>query len=155
MKKIFNRKQFWAVFTNLQYREKFDFLLLEFFGLEQVRVIKKEDVKENAITLSFVVFLNTEELLTVVVVDTKSYFNSSKTFYINFSYQHVKRYFAYLIPGYLEIYCPYAFFHPSRKKRLLLFASLFFTKNKREVKKILSQLQLFSEEEIKEILIIL
>ncbi len=155
MKKIFGRKQFYTVFSKIKYREKFDSLLLEFFGLEQIRVIKKEEVKESDVLLSFVVFLNTEELLTVVVVDTKPYFNSSKTFYLNFSYQHVKCYFTYLIPGYLEIYCPYAFFHPSRKKRLLLFASLFFTKNKREVKKILSQLQLFSEEEINEILIIL
>ena len=48
-------------------------------------------------TLSFVVFLNTEELLTLVVVDTKPYFQSSKTFYINFSYQQVESYLTFAI----------------------------------------------------------
>ncbi len=155
MRKIFNRKQFYSIFSNSQYREKFDFLLLEFFGIEHVRVINKEEVKTEDVTLSFVVFLNTEELLTLVVVDTKPYFQSSKTFYINFSYQQVESYFAYLLPGYLEIYCPYAYYHPSRKKRFLIFSGLFFARNEREVQKIFRKLHLFSEEEIKEILTIL
>lgn len=152
MQNIITKEKFREIFKKPMYRKKLDKMILNFFGLE---ANQKEDVLKitnEDVLLEFIVMINTDYLLKIIVKDTKKMFTTSKKFYLNFSFQKVKKYHELLMPCYWEIYCPYALENKKKNPKLLLIASLLACKNIQEVTEILEELKVFQKKEIEEIL---
>lgn len=152
MSKLVTKEVFFTIFKNKNYRYKLDKIILNFFGLDTINEINEKKNAIESVTLKFVVMLNTEILLNIIVKDTKNLFQNSKIFYINLSYREVEKYHELLIPCYWEIYIPYSFQYLKKDPKLVLFSALFYCENKDEIKEILGMLKTFTKKEIKEIL---
>lgn len=64
----------------------------------------------------------------------------------------VERYHELLMPGYWEIYCPYAYKKIKENPQLLLIAALFYCSTNQEIEEILKKLKVFNNQEIEKIL---
>ena len=152
MKRLVSKKVFITIFSNLKYRHKLDKIVLNFFGLDTNEEISLNEITKEDITINIMLMINTEEILNIIVRDTKNLFNSSKNFYINFSYREVDKYHELLMPGYWEVYIPYSYKHLKENPKLLLIAALLYCENLQEVKNILKNLQMFNKNDIENIL---
>lgn len=152
MKKTITKENFIKIFSNPIYRKKLDKIILNFFGLENTIVEEEKNNIENDILLEFILLINTEYTLKIIVKDTKKLFKTSKKFYINLSYREVEKHHELLMPGYWEIYCRYAYENQKETPKLLLIAALFYCTTTKEAEKILIKLKMFSNMEIKDIL---
>ena len=151
MQNLVTKKKFMMIFSKDVYRRKLDTLLLNFFGLEASTLTEKETM-EDANTIEFILLLNTEKLLSIMVKDTKHLFHSSKKIYINLSYREVQKHFEVLIPCYYEIYIPYLFHHQKENPKFYLLVSLFYCKTLRKAQNLLKKMENFNQEEIEDIL---
>ncbi len=152
MRKIINKDIFIKIFNNLNYRQKLDKIILNFFGLDNNISEGIETFLESDIIIEFILFINKEYALNIIIKDTKKIFKSSKKFFINLSYREVNKYYELLMPRYWEIYCPYSLKYLKNNPKLLLVAALFSCKNINKVKKILHKLKIFNKTEIKDIM---
>ncbi len=152
MKKRITKKEFIEIFQDRNYRRKLDKMILNFFGLENTIEEESNKIENEDIFLEFVLLINTEYTLKIIVKDTKHLFKNSKKFYINLSYRDVEKYHELLMPGYWEIYCPYSYKNQKETPKLLLIAALFYCDTSKEIEKILKKCQTFSAIEIKNIL---
>lgn len=151
MKRIINNAIFIKIFENMDYRRKLDKIILNFFGLDtniETELINGETVN----LLEFIVMINKEQILKIIVKDTKKLFTTSKKIYINFSFINKGKYHELLMPCYWEIYCPYALKYLKNKPSLLLLAAFLACNNLQDVQKILRRLKVFSKKEIEDIL---
>ena len=151
MKRKITKDVFMKIFSNLEYRRKLDRIILNFFGLDNTKEENKP-IEKGEITLEFILLINTELTLKIKIKDTQNIFKSSKKFYINLSYRKVERYHELLMPCYWEIYCPYAYKYPKKEPRLLLVAALLNCYNDKEIKKTLKKMEVFTTEDINQIL---
>lgn len=152
MKKRVTKDVFMKIFMDLEYRRKLDKIILNFFGLENTLVEENSTRKEEEVLLEFILLINTEYTLKIIVKDTQQLFKNSKKFYINLSYRKVERYHELLMPGYWEIYCPYAYKKIKENPQLLLIAALFYCSTNQEIEEILKKLKVFNNQEIEKIL---
>lgn len=120
--------------------------------MENAKRIDEKNINKNDKHILFTVMINTEIVLNICVKDNMNFFETSKHFYINFSYCDVNKSQCLLIPGFWEIYCPYNHHHTRNLPKLLLFSALLDCQTIEEIKKILKKLDIFSNEEIKNIL---
>ncbi len=152
MKRIITKDLFIKIFENPKYRKKLDKMILNFFGLDTNKQEESESITEDDVVLEFILFINTEYILKIIVKDTKKLFTTSKKFYINLSYREVEKYHELLMPCYWEIYCPYSLKHLKKQPKLILIAALLSCKDKTEIEMILKELSIFSTKEIKDII---
>jgi len=153
VKRIITKEVFMKIFNNENYRKKFDYIFLDYFGLSFS--VPSEENSEQDVYIEFNIYLNTDKLHTIRVKNNKYNFKENKRLFINFSYMNVERYRTLLIPNYWEIYTKYCLKHKSQKK-LLLFAGLFESTKINECIEILRELKTFTDlelEDIKNILI--
>ena len=152
MKRLVSKQVFIDIFSNLEYRRKLDRIILNFFGLDTNEEVEANEISNENITLNIMLMINTEEVLNIVVRDTKKLFNTSKNFYINFSFREVDKYHELLMPGYWEVYIPYSYKHLKENSKLVLIAALLYCNELKEVKNILKKLKIFNKNEIENIL---
>ncbi len=153
MKKRITQKEFIEIFSNPTYRRKLDRIILNFFGIENT-IEEQNTLKDEDILLEFILLINTEYTLKIIVKDTQFLFKESKKFYINLSYRKGKQTHELLMPGYWEIYCPYVYTHRNKNPKLFLIAALFSCETLEEIEKLFEKMEVFSKEEIKQILFI-
>ncbi len=152
MDKIITREIFLNIFKRKEYRNKLDKIVLNFFDLDTTKRINYKNIKKETIVLKFILMINTEEVLNILVEDTKKLFQSSKTFYINISFREVEKYHELLIPCYWEIYAPFSYKNLKKKPKIYLLAALLCCKDKEEIEKILKELECFTMKNIQNIL---
>lgn len=145
-------KNFYIIFSHSKYRQKLDKIILEFFGLTPKK--EKEIILKNAKIpiLEFNILYNNIFLFNILVKDNKKLFSSSKRFYLNFSSITKKRSFELIMPCYWNIYYKYKSPNILEEKKLIQFAKFFAIKNKTELKKFLTDLKLFNNAEINDII---
>lgn len=152
MKRLITNDVFMTIFSNLEYRRKLDKIILNFFGLETNNRMNIHDITKEDITLEFILMINTEEVLRILVKDVKKLFSMSKKFYINISLHEINKYHVLRMPCYWEVYAPFCFHHLKKKPKIILIAALLYCKNVHEVKTILKKINTFNNKEIKNIL---
>lgn len=151
MKKRITKEVFMKIFSDMEYRKKLDKMVLNFFGLEN-NYKENNEIQKSDTILEFILLINTELTLKIIVKDTQNLFENSKKFYINLSYREVERHHELLMPCYWEIYCPYAYKHIKKNPKLLLVAALLNCYNDKEIKEILDKMEVFTKNEINHIL---
>ena len=152
MQKLITIEKFTKIFQKMEYRKKLDQILLNFFGLTNSYALKSEQTQTCDITIEIILMINTEKILSILVIDTKKILKESKKFYINLSYRQVESYYTLLIPCFWEIYIPFSKEHLKNKPQILLIAALLFCTTEKEIIQILKRIGLFSKEEIQDIL---
>ena len=152
MKKIITKEKFIKIFENPLYRQKLDKIILNFFGLEANKQIKINANENKSVLLEFIVFVNTEYLLKIIVEDKEELFKENRKFYINISFREVNKYHELLMPCYWEIYSLYSLKYKKNNPQLVLIAALFSCELEEEVRMILNKLNIFNEEEIANIM---
>ena len=152
MKKIISKDIFIKIFKRENYRKKLDEIILNFFGLTTHSNDNSFISYKKCVSLEFIVFINTEYVLKIVVKDTKNLFKTPKKFYINLSYSQVDRHHTLLMPCYWEIYCPYCLKKLKNNPQILLIAALLYCKTKEEVKNVLNKIKIFNKTEIANIM---
>ncbi len=152
MTKLISKQVFLSIFEQENYRYKLDKIILNFFGLEAENIREKNIISNKAVLLKFILMINTEKVLEILIEDTKKLFQMSKIFYINISFREVEKYHELLLPCYWEIYVPYSYQHLKEKPKLILFVALFYCEQKKEIQEILKKLKIFHKSEIQNIL---
>lgn len=152
MSKLITKKVFITIFKKKEYRDKLDKIILNFFGLDANKKIIGSSIKKERNFLKFVLMINTEIVLNILVEDTKKLFQNPKTFYVNISLREVEKYHELLIPCYWEIYAPFSYKNLKENPKLILFSALLCCETKKEIKSILEKLVIFSDKDIREIL---
>lgn len=155
MKKIITKEQFLKIFENPNYRQRLDKIILNFFGLDANIPLSSYNNSKNVILLEFILFINTEYVLKIVVEDKEKIFKRSRSFYINLSFREVLRHHQLLMPCYWEIYCEYSLKHLKKEPKILLIAALLSCRDMKEIREILKMLECFNKEEINNIINIL
>lgn len=148
MKRIITKEVFDKIFSNKEYRKKFDYIFLEYFGLSYS--VPTNECSETDTYIEFNIYLNTDKIHTIRVKNNKYNFKENKRLFVNFSYMDVERYRVLLIPNYWEIYTKYCLKHKNNKK-LLLFAGLFASTSIDKCMEIFKNLKMFNEEELEDI----
>lgn len=150
MQRIINKKVFMDIFKDKELRYKLDKMILEFFGLDNSKVINNKDIEEDKI-IEFVVLINTEIVLRIKVIDNKELFKTFRSILINFSYLDVDKHYEILMPGFIDIYCIYNYNHLNKCKNLLLIGALLNCKTIDEVKNVLNSIKIFDEKDVEKI----
>lgn len=151
MRTLINKEVFLEIFKNEAYRKKLDKLLLNFFGISPKDIINSNKIK-NTVILEFIICIEKEVVMNILVVDTKNLFKYSKKFYINFCLKENTRNYLLIYPCYWEFYCQSCMKKKRHMKKIEVFASLFTITSRKEMKKTIKKLKTFNKQEINDMM---
>lgn len=149
---LINNDVFIKIFQNTNYRIKLDKIILDFFGISPKDIIKEEILNDCEITLEFVICIEKQLVMKILVKDTKGLFRNSKKFYINFSGVNKIRSYQLVYPCYWEFYCQTCLKKGKIKKDIEYLAALLAATQSNDIKSLLKRLKVFNKSEINDIM---
>lgn len=152
---VINTDKFIQIFERKHLRTKLDKLILNFYGLENNKQIENSRISKAKITLTFHVYINEKLIFKIQIVDTRKLFDSSKNFYIHFTYENIEKNYNLVMPCYWEFYCLYCRNNYTKHKPITILAAMLACEKIEEVQQLLIQIKIFNEDDIEEILAIL